>query len=176
MLPISPIGQLPGHCGPASLRMVLHYYGIYPSDKELASRAKASTSKGTSPPNMVKAARSYGLNAKWIQNSSFAQINSFLKKKIPVIVDWYAVDDENVVHNTYLGGDSIGPPDGHYCVVVGLDSKNIFLADPEYVKIRKVSRKIFYQNWFDFSADFIRTKKDLHLRGIIIIEPRKKKN
>ena len=60
--------------------------------------------------------------------------NTFIKKeKLPVIINWFDVDD------------------GHYSVVVDIDKKNIITVDPIDGKPeRRLDRKTFPNMWFDF--------------------------
>jgi len=74
-----------------------------------------------------------------------------LERKIPVIVDWFSVDE------------------GHYSAVVGINNKNIYLQDPELGKVRKLKINDFKRIWFDFPGEFLRSKKDIIIRRLIII-------
>lgn len=154
-LDVKPFRQSPGFCGPASLKMVLEYYGVERTEKEIGQLSKCTREKGTSAKNLIKAAEKLGFKAHIEDNSNINRIKYFLDNKIPVIVDWFSHDE------------------GHYSVSIGLDDKNIYLQDPELGAIRTLDRQTFFRVWFDFPKSHIRTPKDIILRRIIIIEKKK---
>jgi len=152
MLDVKPFKQTPGFCGPACLKIVFSYYGLEKSVKELAKLSNCSKEKGTSARGLVDAANNLGFNAEIKDNCSFQDIEKYLHKKTPVIVDWFLNDE------------------GHYSVAVGTDKENIYLQDPHLGHIRAMKLETFYRVWFDFPESFLRTKDDLILRRIIAIE------
>lgn len=152
MLAIKPYEQKKsGYCGPASLKMVLHFYGLEKSEEELGKICGVKKRLGMEAERFKKAARRFGFKILIKDFADFADINFYLKRKIPIIVDWFSKDD------------------GHYSVVVGLDKKYIYLADPEFDKIRKMDKEIFKRVWFDFSGAYLRRKNDIIVRRIIVI-------
>ncbi len=161
MIKLKPFRETPGLCGPASLKMVLDYYGVSVSEQELARLSGSSKEKGTSVSGLVKAAKHFGFKAFLKKNSSLKDLEYFVNKKIPVIVDWFNEDD------------------GHYSVVVDIDKKDVVLMDPALRKIliyirRKVfSRETFFRIWFDFPGDHIKSPKDLVLRLMLVVTPKK---
>jgi len=48
MIKLKPFRETPGLCGPASLKMILDYYGVSVSEEDLAKVCGASKEKGTS--------------------------------------------------------------------------------------------------------------------------------
>ena len=60
MIKLKPFRQRPGLCGPASLKMVMDYYGVSVSEAEIAKIAGASKEKGTSFEGLIKAAKRFG--------------------------------------------------------------------------------------------------------------------
>ena len=140
------------------MEMIGDYFGVKKSQKEWGKECGTTRKDGTSAKRMVAAAREAGFSAMVKDNASFSDIQKWLRKKIPVIVDWFSVDE------------------GHYSVAVKLDRKYIWLADPETAKIRKMDRKIFFRVWFDFHGDALRTKDDVILRRIIIISKQESKH
>lgn len=151
MLKLKPFKETPGHCGPASLKIVLEYFGIIKIEKELA-RMCGLTKAGTKTKNMLKTAKKFGLKGFIKDFSDIKDIKKWvIDKKIPVIVDWFLEDD------------------GHASVVVDIDSKNIYLLDPRIGKIRKLNLKIFKRIWFDFPGDFIKSKNQLILRRMMVV-------
>ena len=154
MLKIKPFRQTPGLCGPASLKMVLDYYGVSVSEAEIAKLSGASKEKGVSAEGLIRAAKSLGFRAFSKKNSTFKDIRNFIRKKMPVIVDWFLEDE------------------GHYSVVVDIDKRNIVLMDPSLKGMRKMPQEVFLRTWFDFPGRFLRKKEDLILRLMLVVTTR----
>jgi len=157
MIKIKPFRQRPGLCGPASLKMVFDYYGVQVSEDEIAKIAGATKEKGISKEGLVRAVKHFGFQVFSKEKSSLSDLKYFVKRKIPVIVDWFWEDE------------------GHYSVVVNIDKKNIVLRDPSLKGLRKMSIEKFFRVWFDFPGKFIKNSKDLILRRILVITPFKLK-
>ncbi len=153
---MKPFRETPGLCGSASLKMVLDYWGVRVSEAETVRKAGASKEKGTTKEGLLKAAKHFGFRVSSKEKSSLADLKYFIKRKIPVIVDWFSEDE------------------GHYSIVVGLDKKNIWLMDPELPGKRKMSREKFLRVWFDFPGKFIKNPKDLILRLMLVVTPYEK--
>jgi len=162
MLKIKPFQETlnAGMCGPASLKIVLDYYGIEKSEKELAKLCKVDKILGTNDKNIRQVAEQLGFNVVIKNNSSFKDIEKWLDKKVPVIVDWFTKGRQE-----YSESETA---DGHYSVVAGLDKKYIYLQDPEIGKIRKLKRKDFMKVWFDTKGEYM-TPEDLIVRQIVAI-------
>ena len=60
MLKLKPYIQTTGYCGPASLKMVLEFYGVKKSEKELAKLSGATHKAGVNPAGLLKAANKLG--------------------------------------------------------------------------------------------------------------------
>jgi len=133
--------------------MVLEFYGIKKSEKELAKLSGATVAHGVEAPDMLKIAKKFGFKGFIKDYAAFADIKKYLKQNIPVIVGWFSKDD------------------GHYSVVVGMDKKFIYLQDPEYIKVRKMDLKTFERVWFDFMGDFLKSPKDMIIRRMLVIFP-----
>ena len=149
-----------GMCGPASLKIVLAYYGIEKEEMELARLCGTDAKLGTSNENIRKVAQDLGFKAEMQNESSFEDIEKWLEKDVPVIVDWFTRG-----RNDYDDGRVA---DGHYSVVCGLDNECIYLQDPEIGKIRKIQRDDFMTVWFDFTGKYIKPD-ELIIRQIIVI-------
>ncbi len=147
-------------CGPASLKIVLKYYGIEVTEKEIAQLAEVSSDLGTDDKGISRAAKHFGFKVKIKNNSNFKDIKKWLDKKVPVIVDWFTRGRKD-----YSDSDIA---DGHYSVVAGLDDKFVYLQDPEIGKIRKLERGDFMAVWFDFTGEYIKPN-ELIIRQIIAI-------
>ncbi len=73
LLPVNPFQETlhGGYCGPASLKMVLDYYGIDKSEEEVALMCNRDSCLGTDDVSLKKAAEFYGLKVGIENNSSF---------------------------------------------------------------------------------------------------------
>ncbi len=142
MLKIRPIKQINGsYCGPASAQMILAFWGIKRSQKTLAKLCQTTMAKGTENKNIVNCLKKLGFKVKYGERGNWAILNEFVnKEKVPVIVSWFYEDW------------------GHKSAVVGLDKKNIWLAEPYEGKILKMPWSTFNQVWFCFDDKFPKTK------------------
>ncbi|MFH1065097.1 MAG: cysteine peptidase family C39 domain-containing protein [Nanoarchaeota archaeon] len=161
MLKVKPFKSSPAHCGPGVFKMILGYYGIERTEKELAKELKWNERDGVTARNIIKAAKKYGLEGFIKDNSSIKDIRHYvLEKKIPVIVEWFLEDE------------------GHFCVVVGIDKNNIYLMDPfrQYkpniraVPLFEEGEPYFQKVWFTFEGEYMKTKNDLILRRMVVLE------
>jgi len=134
--------------------MVLDYYGLFKTEKELVNLTGCKPKIGVNAEGIISAAKTLGFQAYKRDFARFEDIKTLLDKKIPVIVDWFSTDD------------------GHYSVVVGLNKKNIYLQDPEIGGIRTIDKQTFFRIWFDFPGDFLKSERDLIIRRIIVITPK----
>lgn len=147
-------------CGPASLKIVLSYYGIDKGEKELAKLCETDKDLGADDKAIEKAAKSLGFKVKIKNNSSFKDIEKWLDRDVPVIVNWFTRGRID-----YTDADV---SDGHYSVVCGIEDKNIYLQDPEIGGMRKLDKEDFMTVWFDFTGMYIK-KDELVIRQIVAI-------
>ncbi len=150
-----------GYCGPAVLKMVLKYYGVEKSEKELAKLTSTTQVGWTDDKALVKVLKKFGLKAKIKNNGSFSDIKKNLEKEIPVIVDWFTKGRKDYPETTVA--------DGHYSIVVGLDKKFIYLQDPEIGKLRKLAKDDFLRVWFDYVGEFLSSPKQMIIRQLIAV-------
>jgi len=142
-----------GFCGPASLKMVLDYFGLKKSERELAKLSGTTKEKGVETKELLRTAKKLGFKGFIKDFSQISDIKKYvLQKKIPVIVDWFSRDE------------------GHSSVVVGINNKNIYLQDPELGKLRKLNLETFKRVWFDFPGRFLRSKKDIIIRRMLVLD------
>lgn len=162
MLKIKPFQEKLGmsYCGPASLKMVLEFYGIQKTEEELAVIMDWDKDSGVDDQAIKKAAESFGLKAEIKNKSNFQDIEKWLSRKVPVIVDWFT--------SGRLDYTESDVPDGHYSVVVDLDEEYIYLQDPEIGHIRKLEKEDFMTVWFDFTGKYIKPE-ELIIRQLIAI-------
>lgn len=131
---LHPLRQTPGYCGPASLKMVLEFFGKRLSEAKLANLAGATAKKGVGAAGLIRAARKLGFKVYSKQNSSLTEVSKFLKLGLPAIIHWFPEDD------------------GHYSVIAGITKNKICLADPQFGKIKTISRQEFLRRWFDYKT------------------------
>lgn len=148
------------YCGPATLKILLRYYGIEKSEKEIADMAGWDKDLGIDDQGIKKVAEKLGFKVKIKNHSSFKGIEKWLEKGIPVIVNWFTRG-----RNDYPESETA---DGHYSVVMGLDDDFIYLQDPEVGRMRKIKRYDFMRVWFDFKGDYLKPN-ELVIRQIIAI-------
>ncbi|MCL4403918.1 cysteine peptidase family C39 domain-containing protein [Patescibacteria group bacterium] len=155
MLKLKPFEQTSGLCGPASLKIVLEYYGVRKSEAALAKLSGASRGSGVEASGLVRAAEKLGFAAIVKDRATVDDIRRHLKRGIPVIVDWFSKDD------------------GHYSVVAGIENGRIHIQDPEIGRLRSLDLETFQRVWFDFPGDVLRSPKDVICQRMIVIRPRK---
>ena len=111
-------------CGAASLLSVLNYYGLYEdSEIDLAEELESDEDWGTDPVNIVKVAQRYGLVTHEHTRMTIESLAEFVRGGIPVIVAYQAwSEEEDHWQDCWL--------DGHYSVVVDVDSENVYFEDP----------------------------------------------
>lgn len=153
MLNITPFRQTPGYCGPASLKMVLDFLGVRITERKLAAISGCTKSGGIGADGLVQAARKLGLRARVKDFSDLKDLDEWVNgKRIPVIVDWFAFEG------------------GHYSVVSGIDTENIYLEDPSLGHRRAMKLATFKRLWFDFPSDYLKSKDELIIRRMIVID------
>jgi uncharacterized protein len=148
-------------CGPASLKMVLAYYGVEKSEAELAKLCSTDADLGTTDVGIKSAAESLGFTVEIHNNSTLSDIQKWLDKKVPVIVNWFTRGRTDY--------DVSEVPDGHLSVVVGLDGEHIYLQDPEIGELRQISRNDFMRVWFDFKGEYVTSWNDIIIRQLIAV-------
>lgn len=168
LLPVQPFQETlnAGMCGPASLKMVLSYWGIEADEAELAKKLNHSPELGVTDLDIERVAKEYGLAVSIQNNSSFDDIRYWLNRKVPVLVDWFTSGRKDYP-------DEVSVPEGHLSVVVGLDDTHIYLQDPEIGGLRKLERGAFEHVWFDFEGALIESN-ELIIRQLIAIYPKEK--
>lgn len=149
-----------GMCGPASLKIVLGYYGVEKSETELAELCGHDRKLGTDAAGIRRAAESLGFEVEIKNGSSFEDMEAWLAKDVPVIVDWFTRGRQDYPESEVA--------DGHYSVVAGLDEESIHLQDPEIGRMRRIKREDFLRVWFDFEGELIGSD-NLVIRQMIAI-------
>lgn len=147
-------------CGPATLKIVLDYYGVHKSEKELAELTDVIKGIGVDDRAIEKAAKSLCCKVEIKNEATFKDIETWLKKGVPVIVDWFTKGRSDYNDSEVA--------DGHYSAVIGLDENFIYLQDPEIGGVRKLDRDDFMRVWFDFEGEYLKSS-ELVVRQIIAI-------
>jgi ABC-type bacteriocin/lantibiotic exporter with double-glycine peptidase domain len=154
MLKLKPYRQKPCFCGPASLKMVLEYYGVDKTEDELGRMAKTTIEDGTRGRRILNAARKLGFHGFVRDHCGIDDLRRWVvDKKVPVIVNWFSTDE------------------GHYSVCVEVTDKMVYLMDPEIPGIKRFDHDTFLNVWFDFLHLHERTKDSLVLRRMIAVYP-----
>jgi predicted double-glycine peptidase len=154
-------------CAPATLKMLLTYWklpGAEKSDLELAKEMGTDPSLGTSNEAFVETAMRFNLISEVKTDATFDDIAAWLEKKTPVVVDWFSPGRKDTTEGEM--------PDGHYSIVVGLDSEQVYLQDPETGGLRTIPRAQFWRVWFDFTGDFITKPDDMVIRWMAAVFPK----
>jgi len=147
-------------CGPASLKIVLDYYGVNKTERELADIIGVVPEIGVDAGSIKKVAEELGFKVVVKDDASFNDIQMWLERGVPVIVDWFTRGRADY--------DDAAIADGHYSVVIGLDDEYVHLQDPEIGGVRKLRRDDFLKVWFDFRGKYI-TADELIIRQIIAV-------
>ena len=133
--------------------MVLGFLGVKITEKKLAEISGCTQSCGIGAEGLVQAAQKLGFRARIKDFSDLEDIQEWVnRKKIPVIVDWFAFEG------------------GHYSVVSGIDKENIYLEDPSLGYRRALKLATFKRLWFDFPNSYLKSKNELIIRRMIIID------
>ncbi len=101
-------------CGPSSLRMILGFYGIHNSEKELAENLGTNDAIGTERVRMGEVAKMNGLLPHERSDASLGDLRAFLDLGLPTIVRFVEPSQ-----NT-----------DHYGVVIGMSDEEIVIHDP----------------------------------------------
>ena len=120
-------------CGPASLEMVLAFFGDKESENFLIKTAHTDKNFGTKHEWMIKTGKSEGFYCHSNSNSSIHEIEHFLLIGLPVIVD-YTEPSENI---------------GHYSVITGFKGNEIIMNDPWNGRNFSISKSEFMSRWHD---------------------------
>ena len=144
-------------CGPASLRMVMAYFGLEISEEDLAGACGHTYELGCRSEDMACAAKSLGFDVYLKNNSTIEELSRLVNAGQPVIVDWFCGD----------------PPEGHSSVVIGVSENNIYILDPYLEEMRVVAKEDFRRCWFDFYETPI-TPDNLYVGQIMVLRPTSK--
>ena len=140
MIKLKPFKQSYGCCVPANCKMVMDYFGFEQTEdfwkkktgKYFINGDTGKREYGYWEDKFLKFVKTIGYHGFCKDNSDVKEIESFIKKDITVMVNWFS------------------PKEGaHFSVVVGFDKNKIFLADPAFGKIKKYELDWFLKRWSD---------------------------
>ncbi len=113
-------------CGAAALLAVMTYWRVYDgNERDLYGILETTPADGTEPDKIESGARVFGLHAELRENMTFEDLSAALGQGWTVILDVQAWSDSS---NTTPWRDRW--EDGHYVVLVGMDSRLAYLMDP----------------------------------------------
>lgn len=153
LLPVAVRKQTASACGPYALESVLRYLKIPVTITRIKKLTKMTRRRGTAPDNMTRAAQKLGFRVRVKEWAELQDLRSALKKNLPPIVLWFSEHE------------------GHYSAVVGMDRRFVYLADPEFGRIRKLAAETFRRVWFDFSTSGPEKHSRLYARWMMILKP-----
>lgn len=113
-------------CGVGSVQAILAYFDpdrLWTYQKPLAKALGTTSRDGTSPEHIVAYLRSQGLKAEVRENLTIKDLEHYVDRKTPVILDYEAYGRKGVDYSKDWA-------DGHYSVVRGYDRDRIYLMDP----------------------------------------------
>src|SRR5262245_25067025 len=152
-------------CGASALRAVLSYWGRDVDEAQLMALLRTNSEVGTDPEDIASGARSLGFDAEVIENLALDQVERLTGDGIPVIA----------LAQVWLGEREPDRPladiwdNGHYVVVLGVDSDNVYFQDP-FIQMSKafVPRRTFEDHWHQvMGGDLERNPKLVHV-GIVV--------
>lgn len=120
-------------CGPASLQMVLKYFGNYIPQDVLAMQLKTQKDDGTDHSDLIRVALENGLYCYVNRNSTLHEIIYFLSRDLPVIINFMEPSGN----------------DAHYAVVIGFNKNNLILNDPWNGRQFQIDSDWFVEHWYD---------------------------
>jgi ABC-type bacteriocin/lantibiotic exporter with double-glycine peptidase domain len=123
-------------CGPTSLQMVFSFFGSFKSEADLAENLLTNSVIGTKHQSMIDVATRNGFFCYVNNSSTFLELKHFIRKGLPVIVDFIEPISE----------------EPHYAVVTGIVKKKVILNDPANGKGFEISEKDFLSRWRDTST------------------------
>ena len=147
-------------CGPAATRMVLKFYGVLKSEKELTKALKTAPQNGTSFTTVKKYAKKLGLRCVIHHNirpqeKGLERLREYATNGIPtmVTVNRYVYDKKTLGINQNVKWESKNFS-YHIVVVTKIDENNAYFNDPHKIMKRAiVPIKKFMKAWYSGKWD-----------------------
>jgi predicted double-glycine peptidase len=134
-------------CGAAALQALLSYWGIDKREQDLMQSLGTTPAEGTSPEAIVRVASEIGCQASLKENLDLKDIGDSLRRHIPVICAIQAWTDNRPAGFSW----DKDWEDGHYVIVIGLDSRSVYVEDPSLLGTRGIiPRAEFVARWHDY--------------------------
>lgn len=155
---ITPIKQRDTNaCGPTCIEMVLNYFTIPHSVKEISTRTNYKKEGGLYNRQIVATLQSYGLQTKVSRNTTWEKLIEQNTPDSVIIVSWML--------DGYIG---------HVSVVEKVDEKNIYLAEPTTGTILKIEKLKFMRLWLDYEVNnevpmYPESRSDIQLRWMVVV-------
>lgn len=148
-LTLPDVRQSTGHtCGAAALQAVLAYYGVEAREDRLAAELASTPENGTTPENIARVAQGHGIQARLRFGLTLVDLANSVRAGAPVLVMIQAWG--NLGHTPYADDWE----DGHYVVVVAVETATIVVEDPSLLGSRGVlSHADFAARWHDRSSE-----------------------
>jgi len=122
-------------CGPASVKMVLSYFGINVSELKILKIMNTKQKSGTKNLEFPKIFEKYKLNYVVMRNAKLDDLKTYLLRKYMVIVSYVYYDED---WHTEIG---------HYSVLRKIDSNYVYLYDPYFGLAHKIQLREFFKVW-----------------------------
>jgi ABC-type bacteriocin/lantibiotic exporter with double-glycine peptidase domain len=129
-------------CGASALQSVLIYYGYDIREDDIVKVA-GTTNNGTSPDNLIKAAKHYGLKSS-LCTMTVTDIKQCIDNQVPVIIPMQAWEDKKITNM----GDNWD--DGHYVIPVAYDKTRIYFEDPSCFNRSYLTFSELEERWHDY--------------------------
>ncbi len=148
VLPVGTYRQaFPGTCGPAALKIVLDYLRWPISENYLGRLCKTSIERGTSPQDLVRAARKLSFKADEREHLTIDEVKKLINDGYPIIA--------NYQYRPEFG-------EGHYAVIIGYSDDEYVFSDPSEDKgYTTIKIADFMKQWYELEDKTTR-------QGIII--------
>jgi hypothetical protein len=163
---IPDVRQSTGYsCGASALQAVLAYWGTSEREDRLMARLHTTPQNGTSPDNIVRVAREYGLKADIREGLTLEDLETALRRGMTVIADLQAWRDKSDKPWTETWDD------GHYMTLLKMDANNLYFEDPSLLGARGfIPRSEFLDRWHDYEGEpplDARDRKYVHMAMFI---------
>ena len=135
-------------CGPASLAMVLHAYGVNVSTNAVYRKTGTKANDFVSLAQLMRAAQSYGYPLDYFHSWTLAQLKAKISEGRPVMLlvhygAWSQLQPGVSTQSSFKGP--------HFVVVVGFDDEHIYVNDPLWRDERRIEgfRRAWTHQQFD---------------------------